>query len=155
VTRTVFADSSALVKLYADEQAADIIRSIPHLLVSQLARVEVPAALWRKHRVGELSVPSTAALVAAFEVDYFGVDGTPARFSIIGLTASILDDAARLVGTHGLRGYDAVQLACACAARGAIPEGVTFTAFDKTLCAAAAAEGLDLLTEADSGRDDP
>lgn len=142
-----FADSSALVKLYADEPGADTVRSLPILVVSQLARVEVPAALWRKHRVGELSAPDTGVLVAAFEADYFGTEQDPPRFSAVAVTASILDDAARLAGVHGLRAYDAVQLASACAVDDAVTEGLAFAAFDKTLRAAAAVEGLDLLAD--------
>ncbi len=45
---SVFADSSALVKLYADESDHELVRRIDVLIVSQVARVEVPAALWRK-----------------------------------------------------------------------------------------------------------
>lgn len=56
----VFADSSALVKLYADELGVDVVRAVPSLIISQLARVEVPAALWRKHRLGELSAADTS-----------------------------------------------------------------------------------------------
>lgn len=141
----VFADSSALVKLYADESDADVVRSLPLLVVSQLARVEVPAALWRKHRLGELSATDTGVLVASFEADYFGTEDEPARFFVITATAYILDQASRLVGVHGLRAYDAVQLASACAVNAAVPQGAAFMAFDKTLRAATAAEGLEPL----------
>ncbi|OBY29253.1 type II toxin-antitoxin system VapC family toxin [Mycolicibacter kumamotonensis] len=137
-----FADSSALVKLYADEQGSDAVRRYPHLVVSQLARVEVPAALWRKHRMGELAATDARILVADFEADYFGDGDEPPCFSIIATTANILDAAARLVGVHGLRAYDAVQLASALAAADAVPEGVAFLAYDGALNAAAAVEGL-------------
>lgn len=140
-----FADSSALVKLYADEPDTEAVRSLPLLVVSQLARVEVPAALWRKHRIGELSASDAAVLVAAFEADYFGAEDDPARFFAIAPTAHILDQASRLLGAYGLRAYDAVQLASACAVDAAVPEGAGLVAFDKTLRAAAAAEGLMLL----------
>jgi uncharacterized protein len=40
----VFADSSALVTLYADEPGADAVRSVSELVVCQLPLVEVPAA---------------------------------------------------------------------------------------------------------------
>lgn len=139
---TAFADSSALVKLYADEPGAESVRSLSPLIVSQIARVEVPAAFWRKHRLQELSAADTGVLVAAFEADYFGTDDEGERFFVIAVTAAILDQAARLVGTHALRAYDAVQLASACAADEAVDEGITFVAFDKALNAAAAAEGL-------------
>lgn len=138
----VFADSSALVKLYADEHGPADVRQHSHLVVSQLARVEVPAALWRKHRMGEVTASDAGVLVADFEADYFG-DGTePPRFSVIAVSTNILDSAARLAGVHGLRAYDAVELASALAADGAVPEGVGFLAYDNALNAAAAAEGL-------------
>jgi uncharacterized protein len=142
VTVAAFADSSAVVKLYADEPGAEAVRQARVLIVSQLARVEVPAALWRKHRLGELSADDTALLVADFEADYFGDEVQPGRFSVVTVTPAVLDHGARLVGIHGLRAYDAVQLASAMAARSAVPEGVAFAAFDKRLRAAAAAEGL-------------
>jgi predicted nucleic acid-binding protein len=115
--------------------------------VSQLARVEVPAALWRKHRIGELSAADTAVLIGAFEADYFGTTDAPPRWSIVALTAPVLDHSARLVAAHGLRAYDAVQLASACAVDAAVPERMAFAAFDKALCAAAAGEGFALLPE--------
>lgn len=144
---TAFADSSAVVKLYADESDAEAVRSRSGLVVSQLARVEVPAALWHKQRLGELSASDARVLVTAFEADYFGTDEQPARFFVVALTAQILDHAARLVAVHGLRAYDATQLASAYAVDDAIPDGIGFLAFDKTLRAAAAAEGLAVLPE--------
>ncbi len=142
---TAFADSSALVKLYADEHGADAVRKLSPLIVSQLARVEVPAALWRKHRMNELSMADATLLIAAFEADYFGTEDEAARFLVIAASASILDDAAQLAGIHGLRAYDAVQLASACASLREVPEGIFFAAFDQALLAAAAREGLQLL----------
>jgi uncharacterized protein len=144
---TTFADSSALVKLYADELGAEMVRNLSPLIVSQLARVEVPAALWRKHRMDELSMADATLLIAAFEADYFGTEEEPARFLVIAATASILDDAAQLAGIHGLRAYDAVQLASACSTLREVPEGVFFAAFGQALLAAAAREGFQLLVE--------
>lgn len=137
-----FADSSALVKLYADEQGSDAVRRYPHLVVSQLARVEVPAALWRKHRMGELAATDARILVADFEADYFAAGTEPPRFSVIAVTADIIDAAAHLAGVHGLRAYDAMQLASALAVADAVPEGLDFLAYDGALNAAAATEGL-------------
>jgi len=144
---TAFADSSALVKLYADEVGCEKIRELSPLIVSQLARVEVPAALWRKHRLNELSMADVSLLIAAFEADYFGTEDEPARFLVIAATARILDDAAQLAGIHGLRAYDAVQLASACSSLREVPAGVSFAAFDQALLAAAAREGFQLLAE--------
>lgn len=141
----VFADSSALVKLYADEPDHKLVREQGGLVISALARVEVPAAIWRKHRMGELDPADAAVLVAAFEADYHGSAEDQPRFAVVAATTTVLEAAARLVGVHSLRAYDAVQLASAKAAAEAVPDCRTMAAFDNTLRAAAAKEGFALL----------
>ncbi len=141
---STFADSSALVKLYADEARHEDVRSLVPLVISQVARVEVPAAVWRKHRMDELTAEDSAVLVAAFEADFFGIEGQPPRFAAVAVTAAMLDDAARVAGVHGLRAYDAIQLASARAARNADDGCSGFAAFDRALRDAAAAEGFAL-----------
>jgi predicted nucleic acid-binding protein len=141
----VFADSSALVKLYADEQDHQLVRGQDNLVVSALARVEVPAAIWRKHRMGGLGPADAAVLVAAFEADYHGSGQDPPRFGVVAVTAAVLEIASRLVGVHGLRAYDAVQLASAKAAAEAIPDCRTVAVFDAALRTAAAKESFALL----------
>jgi uncharacterized protein len=142
---STFADSSALVKLYADEVGHEQVRGIGSMAVAQLARVEVPAALWRKQRIGQLSANDARLLTADFEADYFGTDSEPPRFAAVAATGSVLDDAARLCASHGLRAYDAVQLSSALAVR-RIDGGCTeFAAFDRSLRTAAATEGFELV----------
>jgi predicted nucleic acid-binding protein len=141
----VFADSSAVVKLYADEPDHELVRGQGSLVVSALARVEVPAAIWRKHRMGQLDPADAAILVAAFEADYHGSAEDQPRFAVVASTTTVLDAAAALAGVHGLRAYDAVQLASAKAAAEAIPDCRTMAAFDSTLRAAAAKEGFALV----------
>lgn len=138
---TVFADSSALVKRYADEPGADAVRALPFLVVSALARVEVPAALWRKTRTGELPREDAGQLSAAFAADYADADLMVA----VAARGPVLDDAARLVAVHTLRAYDAVQLASARAAREADDQIDGFACFDAGLREAAAAEGFALV----------
>ncbi|MDQ6910331.1 MAG: type II toxin-antitoxin system VapC family toxin [Actinomycetota bacterium] len=142
---SVFADSSAIVKLYADEPGYDDVRALAAVAIAQIARVEVPAAFWRKHRLGELSVEDTRALTADFEADYYGTSDEVPRFVVVATTVDILDDAARLCATHGLRAYDAVQLSTAMATRRADPACSAMAAFDSSLRAAASAEGLEPL----------
>lgn len=137
----VFADSSALVKRYADEPGAAEIRALPLLVVSALARVEVPGALWRKVRAGQLSAPDAALLSVVFRLDC----ADPEVMVVVAPTAVVLDHAAQLVAVHPLRAYDAVQLASALAARAADHEVAGFACFDTGLRGAAAAEGLVLV----------
>ncbi len=142
---SVFADSSAIVKLYADEAGHDEIRALTAVAVSQLARVEVPAAFWRKQRMGEMEAAEAQVLTAEFEADYHGTVEEDPRFVVVGTTVEILDQAARLCATHGLRTYDSVQLSTAMATRNADPECGALAAFDASLRAAASAEGLELV----------
>ena len=144
---STFADSSALVKLYAAEADSEQVEPLTALVVAQIARVEVPAAIWRKQRMGELTAADAGILVAAFEADYYGTPDDPPRFAVLRTTAGMLDSAARYTATHGLRAYDAVQLAGACAARAVDAGCDTFAAFDIALRTAAAAEGFRLIPE--------
>jgi uncharacterized protein len=112
------------------------------LVISTLARVEVAAAIWRKHRAGELDLDDSLTLLRAFLVDYAGVPGRAPRFLAVAATAEIVERAAELTGTHGLRAYDAVQLACALAARDTDPRCAALATFDRELLRAALAEGF-------------
>jgi uncharacterized protein len=140
-----FADSSALVKLYADEAGSSEVRGFERFVVAQIARVEVPAALWKKQRIGDITIGDAGLLVADFEADWFGTDDEAPRFDPVRMTSLVVEDAARLTGTHGLRTYDAIQLATARAVHGADPSITLLAAFDRTLRDAAVAEGFDVV----------
>lgn len=142
----LFADSSALVKLYVPEFGHEMIRAAAGpFVISSVARVEVPAAFWAKSRTGEVSTADAALLVSAFEFDYHGDDKAGSIFAVLSLDESILVAAARQAARYGLRAYDAVQLACALAARDADPSVDTFAVFDQKLRDAAIAEGFSVL----------
>lgn len=141
---TAFLDSSALVKRYADESGSDLVHTVAApLIASDLAAVEVPAALWRKHRVGQISAPDAQILSQRFLTD---IDASLPESDavLIEVGADILRDAISLVARHPLRAYDAVQLASALAAD-RILGNCPFGCFDAQLNDAAAAEGLTLL----------
>lgn len=142
---SVFADSSALVKRYADEPGATTVRALESLVVCAIARVEIPAALWRKHRLGELEAVDAGLLVEQFEWEWLGGDATPPLFAAVALTDRVLADAARACARHGLRACDAVQLAAALAARDADPTLEGFVCFDDELASAARLEGFRIL----------
>jgi uncharacterized protein len=139
---SAFADSSALVKLYTYEDGSDVVRGETTLAVCALARVEVPAAIWRKHRIGDISAEEAAVLAAGFASDYGGDERNPPRFDAIEVTSTLLEAAARFPALHHLRAYDSVQLAAALAAATADSSLTRFLCFDVRLRAAAAAHGL-------------
>jgi predicted nucleic acid-binding protein len=133
------------VKLYADDPDSQLVRGLTDIVVSAIARVEVPAAIWRKHRIGELDVASARTLLVAFEVDLLGTNEKDPRFVIAVLSRETLGAAARLTGVHNLRAYDAVQLSSAMSARAADHEIDSFVCFDETLRSAAGTEGFDVV----------
>lgn len=121
------------------------MRKLEAIAVSALARVEVPAALWGKVRIGELGPPDAAALVQEFEADFFGTEGEPPRFAVLALAMPTLDAAAARAAAHGLRAYDAVQLASAITVREADEDCASVACFDRYLRDAAAACGFALI----------
>lgn len=133
--------------LYAEESGDLPVQGVATLIVSSLARVEVPSALWRKQRDGALAPEDAALLTALFESEYAGADGTHPRLLPLSVSGSVLEEAARLTATHALRALDALQLATAVAARRADPECTTFACLDVRLRAAAASAGFTLVPE--------
>jgi predicted nucleic acid-binding protein len=113
-----------------------------------LARVEVAAALWRKHRTGELDFDDSLLLFRAFAADYAGAADKPPRFQAVEVTETIVERAAELAGTHDLRAYDAVQLASALVTREVDKSCTVLASFDQDLIRAAAAEGFEVLSPA-------
>lgn len=136
------------MKLYADEPGHRSIRALDALVVSALARVEVPSALWRKARTGELEDAAANILVSAFELDFHGDLDSSSRFTIVSLTESVLITAAREAASHALRAYDAVQLASALMVREMDPRCSHFVCFDAELRRAASRTGFVLLPRA-------
>lgn len=139
----LFADSSALVKLYVDEASSDALRRVERrrpFIAGGLARVEVPAAFWRKVRIGELDPSDARLLTKEFEVDWYGVSDDAVRFSVVAVSSALVADAARLCEIHDLKGADAVQLASALAVQR--ESAGDFACYDQRLTRAAEAEGL-------------
>lgn len=140
---TAFADSSAIVKLYVDEVGSNLVRSWPGpLMVAGVTATEVAAALWRKHRVGELLASQARLLVETAQADLHGSTDEVPMLPIV-VSPRIVDHATELVARHPLRAYDAIQLATALAVREVASVG-EFLAFDRDLCSAAAREGFDV-----------
>lgn len=136
------------MKLYADEPGHQAIRALDLIVISAIARVEVPSALWRKARTGELDDSAASILVSAFAVDFHGDPDSEPRFTIVSLVEPVLIAAAREAARHALRAYDAVQLASALAVRETDPRCSHFACFDADLRRAASRESFTLVPEA-------
>lgn len=141
-----FFDSSALMKRYANETGTTWVVSIfkpslaNRIYVAQITLVEVIAALTRRTRSGRLKPASTAKGISRFRRAFYD------PFRKIEITDALIEEAAVLAERHGLRGYDAAQLAAALWANlNRMAEGGTpliLISADTALNAAAQAEGL-------------
>jgi uncharacterized protein len=136
-----YLDSSAIVKLYANEEHHQQVRALTGvLLTSALARVEVTAAFFGKARSGEITMEVAQILNSVFTIDW-----EEGRFLHIASDPKIENEAAELCARYLVRGFDAVHLSTANAARRAAPECTLFVCFDKKLSAAAIGERFQLL----------
>jgi predicted nucleic acid-binding protein len=134
-----FLDSSALVKRYVEEEGSAVIallfRGRKTLCVSRLAEVEVPLAMARRARRGDLT-EAEARTQSAHVVRDLKV------LRVIELRQKAFELARELGWDHGLRAYDALQLACACRLKSEMGMSLTFWSADDHLNDAARAEGL-------------
>ena len=108
--------------------------------VARITGVEVVAAITRRKLTGGLSVDDTGVAISDFRRDF------DTEYWIFEMSRSVLTRAMHLAETHGLRGYDAVQLGAALEDHSLrlavnVPP-LTFVSADKILNAAANAEGL-------------
>src|SRR5687768_6351643 len=110
-------DSSALVKLYADEAGAAEARAwTAAIVVSALSLTEVVAAMWGKVLAGELEEEQAATLDRTFIADV-----RAGRFAVLPVADAVIARSLACARRHRLRGADAVQLATALIAREADP----------------------------------
>jgi len=139
---TVYADTSAIVKLYVAEEGSERVRSrlagAAALFTCRLAYVEARAALAAARRLERLDEPGYARAVSAFERDW-------KRYHVIEVTPSLIEMAGGLAERHALRGYDAVHLAAALALNDRLAADGGLIAFDAELARAAASVGLRVL----------
>lgn len=135
----LYVDTSALVKLFVDEQHAEQVRQwvagATQLVVSELTWVEMCAALALKMRTRQVDAPQVRSALAALR------KGWPS-YQRLGTDAALFAEAGELALRHDLRAYDSVQLASARRAFGTTGAALVFCCFDRQLNAAATAIGL-------------
>lgn len=108
---------------------------------ARITRVEVTSALVRKHRGNHLTSDARTRALARLRRDFLQT-----RIFTVEITLSVLQNAESLAEKHGLRGYDAVQLAAALEANAertkvGLASLMVVTA-DSDLLSAAIAEGF-------------
>jgi predicted nucleic acid-binding protein len=141
-----FFDSSGIVKRYVNEIGTAWVTGIVaptagnRIYVAGITGVEVVSAVTRRQRSGSLTPGGAANTLSRFRRDF------ATEYRIVAITPALLTQAMSLAETHGLRGYDAVQLSAVLTvnrrrlARG-LP-ALTLVSSDAELNAAATVEGL-------------
>ena len=107
----LYLDTSALVKLYADEpgrrEVESSVQAARVAAVSEIGHVEARSALARKEREGSFSAYEHDAAVEQLRQDFHEV------YLPRPVTGEVIARAGGLARKHALRAYDAVHLATA------------------------------------------
>ena len=137
-----FVDASSLVKRYVRESGTDAVRSLftrgKKLAAARVTAVEVPAALARRARAGDLEERLALKQATRVAADL-------ANMYVVELRREVVRIANELVWRHALRAYDAVQLGSAMHLKIATGVSLTFVCADRALADAAEGKGLRVL----------
>lgn len=141
-----FFDTSALVKRFSRETGTAWTLNLLKpsggntIYLARITAVEVVSALTRRMRGRSLTAKEADKAIQRFERSLAG------RYAFIEIRLTVISRAMQLAKAHGLRGYDAVQLAAALVANderlslGA--SALTLISADDNLNNAAQSEGL-------------
>jgi predicted nucleic acid-binding protein len=141
-----FFDTSALIKRHVRESGSAWVRSLTRpkashtIHLARITAVEVHSAITRRQRGASLSPAQAGAILGHFRRHL------SQRYILWDLDRPLLTDAMLLARRHGLRAYDAVQLAAALQVDRMYQQTgigrVTLVSADRELNTAAGTEGL-------------
>lgn len=136
----LYADSSALVKLYVAEQDSDEVErwvaEADEVWTSIVTFSEVSAGLARRLREGSLTAPHHQRAMSEFCADW-------PHLNIVPVDQAVTQSGGALALRHALRGFDAIHLASALNVQ-AVLGGVQVAVFDHRLRLAVKASSLTL-----------
>jgi uncharacterized protein len=136
----LFLDTSALVKLYVEEEgSASVIAQTAAaelLAASRIAWVELMSALARRAREQPQTTPALETARQRFAGDW-------SRFLAVETTQPLVELAGDYTDTFALRAYDALQLAAVQSVHAHLPGEVRFACFDARLLKAAKVLGIE------------
>ncbi|MDI3279809.1 MAG: type II toxin-antitoxin system VapC family toxin [Bacillota bacterium] len=103
-----YLDTSALVKLYVQEQGSELVRALVNealvVATSKVAFAEARAAFARVYREGGLSQEDYRSAVEAFQAEW-------EHYLRLEVSDELIHLAGDLAERHQLRGFDAIHLA--------------------------------------------
>ncbi len=140
----LYMDTSALVKRYIDEQGSDIVvewmRQADFIGTTLITRAEMAATLTRAIRGNRVPQQETLQALQEFRSDWVNFQHVP-------IDNALIARADALACEHGLRGYDAIHLACALTWQDLLGAQVSLASFDKELLDAAQKMEMEVLFE--------
>lgn len=137
-----YCDTSTIVKYYVTEPGSrwvwQLVDSGEPVFLTEITIAEVSAALSILQRVGRISKRRRTQYWERFEKD------SVQRYQLLPTHYPVIRTAALLCADHSLKGYDAVQVAAALHLQQTLgaKRPLTFVTGDKSVIAAAEAEGL-------------
>ncbi len=140
----VYFDASALVKRYLTEAESANVNSLiaqaAAIGTGLISRAEVSAAIAKAARMNWLTRESALHALRSFRSEWPSFIG-------VEVSETVVVKADHLAWEHGLRGYDAVHLACALSWQEGLAETVTMATFDRDLWQAAGRDGMNIWPE--------
>ena len=136
-----YLDTRTVLKRYALETGTAWVQALTDpaarhsLSIVRITQAETVAAITRRERGGTITPHDAATALSDFQVDFAH------QYHNVEVSAGLVAQAVTLARKHGLRGYDAVQLAASLEIHAADPS-LTLVSSDTELNAAALAEGL-------------
>jgi predicted nucleic acid-binding protein len=134
-----YLDASALVKRYLVERGSrettELTAKSEMTATSIVSRAEVAAALAKAARTGLVTHDVARTAQRSFAGDWQDLVR-------VAVTEALVERADTLAWEHGLRGYDAVQLASALTWQESVGEEIVLATFDQQLWEAAKRTGL-------------
>lgn len=134
-----YLDASALVKRYVIEpgsrETIALTADAEITATSIISRAEVAAALGKAARLGLVTHDAARNAQRSFASDWPDLARVP-------VTEALVERADALAWEHGLRSYDAVQLASALSWQESVGQEIVVATFDRQLWEAATRTGL-------------
>ena len=136
----VYLDTSALVKLYVEEDESSsvvsLVESSEVTSTSLIAYAEARAAFARRFREKAFTSVEHDRIKAFFDKDW-------SNHFILNITGEMIKQAGHLAEKHALRGFDSIHLASALILRSKSSSPIVFSCFDDNLQEAFERENLD------------
>ncbi len=135
----IYLDTSALVKLYIQEDGSDIVNNHKDratiVSTSRIAYAEALSAFVRCRDEKVLLKKDYDKCITSFKSDW-------EMYFVIEVSEKIVEIAGNLIESHSIRGFDSIHLASAMVLRKEINQSIDFMCWDNRLLEVAKKEGF-------------